>query len=156
MITTRKATNEDRDFLWSLKVASMRTYVEQVYGWDDTVQQMFFDDGFCPENLDIIQYEGQEVGMYELRNREEDWFLARIEIRPEFQNRGIGRTVLQKIVDHVTPTGRPLRLQVFKVNPARGLYEHMGFHMTGETDKHIQMELPNKRMQRTPEGAADA
>jgi ribosomal protein S18 acetylase RimI-like enzyme len=77
--------------------------------------------------------------MYALQKRQEDWFLARIAILPEFQNQGIGTAILQKIIG-AAPTHKPLRLQVFKINPARRLYERLGFVKTGATRTHLCME----------------
>jgi GNAT superfamily N-acetyltransferase len=145
-ITTRKAIKKDRDFLWRLKAASMRKYVEQIYGWDDALQEKFFDDGFCPEDINIIQFESRDVGMYELEYRGDDYFLSRIEIKPEFQNRGIGSAVIKMMIDKVGPTRKPLRLQVFKINPAQSVYTRLGFIKTGETENHYQMELVNKHI----------
>jgi ribosomal protein S18 acetylase RimI-like enzyme len=156
VITTRTATSDDKDFLWELKVASMRQYVEAVYGWDDSSQYGFFELGFCPQAIQIIEYDRQDIGMYELRERDSDWFLARIEILPAFQGKGIGGTVIQQMVARVSKTGKPLRLQVFKVNPARKLYERIGFLRTGETKTHFLMELPNSRMPRTGTSSSGA
>jgi ribosomal protein S18 acetylase RimI-like enzyme len=142
-ITTRKATLEDRVFLWQLKVASLREYVENIYGWDDAVQKTFFENSFHPEAIRIIQLEDQDVGMVELRQREDHYFLARIEILPEFQRRGIGSTIIKRIAAGVRSSGKPLRLQVFKINPAQRLYTRLGFIMTGETETHYYMELPD-------------
>jgi ribosomal protein S18 acetylase RimI-like enzyme len=142
-ITTRKATPEDRDFLWQLKVASLREYVEKIYGWDDAVQKKFFENSFHPEAIRIIQLEDQDVGMVELRQRADDYFLARIEILPAFQRRGIGSTIIKRITAGVRPSGKPLRLQVFKINPAQSLYARLGFVITGETETHYHMELPD-------------
>ncbi len=36
----------------------------------------------------------------------------------------------------------PVRLQVIKGNPARNLYERLGFTVTGETDTHLLMLRP--------------
>ena len=149
MLKTRNATDSDKGFLWKLKVASMRQYVEQVYGWDDTVQYEYFENSFHPENIKIIQVDGQDMGMYELQERDEDWFLARIEILPEFQRKGIGTKVIQGIIQEAKGTNKPLDLQVFKVNPARKLYERLGFIKVGENKIHIQMHSPNNRMPRT-------
>ena len=102
MITIRKATVEDKVFLWNLKVAAMRPYVERVYGWDDAYQYDYFEDNFHPEALDIIQNDGQDVGMYKLQKNEEGWYLAQIEITPELQNRGIGSTIIERIIDTVS------------------------------------------------------
>ena len=109
MITTRRATAEDKEFLWILKVAAMRQYVEQVYGWDDTMQYDYFEKNFHPEALEIIQYDGQDVGIYKLLEREESYYLSQIEITPEFQNKGIGSTIIQRIIDAVAVQGQPLK-----------------------------------------------
>ena len=70
VITTRPATHDDKDFLWELKCASMRQYVEAIYGWDDAIQYEFFEKGFHPEDLQIIQCDKQDMGMYELQERD--------------------------------------------------------------------------------------
>ena len=94
VIKTRTADSNDMDFLFKLKVASMRQYVEVVYGWDESVQYGFFEKAFHPESIQVIQCDGHDVGMYELQERTEDWFLARIEILPSFQGKGIGKKLL--------------------------------------------------------------
>lgn len=134
----------------------MRQYIDRIYGWDDNAQRRFFEKGFHPEVIQIIQHDGRDVGMYELREREDDWFLARLEILPEYQNRGIGTTVIKRMMDVVASTNKPFRLQVFKVNPARKLYARMGFIETGETATHVLMELPAKRRQRGTDAPAVA
>ena len=90
MITTRTAKEYDKDFLWKLKVAAMRGYVEQLYGWEDGRQYDHFEKTFHPDIITTIQYHRQDAGMIEPWEREEDLFLSRIEVLPEFQNRGIG------------------------------------------------------------------
>lgn len=134
----------------------MRQYIDRIYGWDDNAQRGFFEKGFRPEAIQIIQNDGRDVGMYELQERDDDWFLSRMEILPEYQNRGIGTVVLQRMIDAVASTDKPFRLRVFKVNPARKLYTRMGFIETGETATHVLMELPNKRRQRSAEAPAVA
>jgi hypothetical protein len=53
-ITTRLASQQDYQWLYDLKIASMRTYVEAVCGWDDAVQKDFFDKDFFPEAINIV------------------------------------------------------------------------------------------------------
>jgi ribosomal protein S18 acetylase RimI-like enzyme len=146
MITTRKATDDDKPFLWKLKVASLRPYVAQIYGWDEPTQYGYFENGFHPSAIQIIQYDGQNVGMYELQESVKSWFLAVIMVLPEFQNKGIGSTIIQRMIDDIAVSNKPLRLQVFKVNPARRLYERLGFVKLGESKTHIQMEMSNERI----------
>jgi ribosomal protein S18 acetylase RimI-like enzyme len=144
MITIRPATMNDSHFLWQLKVAAMRAYVTQVYGWNEQIVRDLFEKGFRPDAIQIIQVDGDNIGMYELVEQETHWFLGQIEILPPFQNRGIGTYVLQQIMTQVMKTKKSLRLQVFKINPATRLYARLGFTIAGETETHYQMELWNK------------
>jgi GNAT superfamily N-acetyltransferase len=59
---------------------------------------------------------------------------------PAFQNLGIGRWLIDRVVSRARSAGLPVRLRVFRVNPARQLYERMGFVPTHETDTHVHME----------------
>ena len=154
MITLRNAREDDKAFLWRLKVASMRKYIEAVYGWNEMDQYRFFEKGFLPKELQIIQFEGRDVGMYNVQVRENDWFLCRIEVLPDCQKKGIGTAAIKGIIDGAREAAKPLRLQVFKVNPAKNLYRRLGFVVTGESETHIQMELSNKALQETQTGCA--
>ncbi len=140
-VDVREAREDDREFLWNLKVAAMRPYVEVVYGWDEQVQHGFFDRGFRPERIRIVRLEGEDVGVFELEERAGGHFLARIEILPRFQGRGIGTVVMEGLMRDARATAKPFRLQVLKINPARRLYERLGFVATGETETHVRMEL---------------
>ncbi|MEM9214318.1 MAG: GNAT family N-acetyltransferase [Cyanobacteria bacterium P01_F01_bin.150] len=144
MITTRTATNDDKAFLWELKKAAMAQYVSAVYGWDDGFQRSFFEKGFNPDVIQVIEQDGQSIGMYELQDRDDALYIARIEIIPARQRCGVGSHLLQRIIHQAIEQRKPLGLQVFKVNPAQHLYRRLGFRDTGETDTHIQMEYAGK------------
>lgn len=153
MITTRVATNNDKEFLWELKKAAMAEYVDAVYGWDDVIQRSFFEKGFQPDVIRVIEEDGQMIGMYELQDREDDLYLARMEVAPEWQGRGIGSGLLQEMISYANNCNKPLRLQVFKINPAQNLYRRMGFVDTGETETHIQMQYAQQGAQPDAFGA---
>ena len=148
-ITTRLASQQDYQWLYDLKIASMRTYVEAVYGWDDAVQKDFFDKDFCPEVINIVTVDGLDAGMFELE-RNDNWiFLKRIEIHPLFQKRGIGSTIIQRIIAEAVANGKSFWLMVFKINPAKKLYERLGFTITEETETHYKMLWQNHFLQPT-------
>ena len=62
-----------------------------------------------------------------------------IEILPEYQNRGVGSAVIRDVLAQAQAEGLPVGLQVLKVNPARRLYERLGFNVVGETATHYLM-----------------
>lgn len=139
MIGYRPATHGDREWLWELKRATMREYVEAVFGWEDAAQRRMFDERFDPSRLRIIQVDGSDVGLLDCEERETDFFLGRIEILPSAQGRGIGSAVIQTILVQAAAKKKPVRLQVLRSNPARKLYARLGFYLEAETATHIKL-----------------
>lgn len=135
----RPATAADFSFLYDLHVASMKEYVTQTWGWDDAVQQELFAASFHPECRQIVVADGRDVGVLASERRPDDWFLASIAIAPSEQGRGVGAALIRDLLATAARDGLPVRLQVLKVNPARRLYERLGFVVTGETPTHYLM-----------------
>ena len=143
-IGLRPATDGDYDFLWWLKGATMRTYVDAIWGWDEAFQRLYFRERFDPARMEIVELAGEAVGHISVERREESIFLGVIEIAPDFQNQGIGAGLIRDLQDEALERGVPLKLQVLQGNPARRLYERLGFVATGETETHIMMSwLPS-------------
>ena len=136
----RPATANDIDFLYSLHVATMKEYVDQTWGWDEAFQAAVFRKNYVPAEIQVITFAEKDIGMLSLENREEDVFLRAIEIYPDYQGQGIGTAIIQKIIAQAALNMKPVFLQVLKVNPAKRLYEHLGFSVVNETVTHFQMK----------------
>jgi len=65
--------------------------------------------------------------------------LANIHILPEYQEHGLGTDVIKTLLEQARHEKVPVTLRVLKVNPARYLYERLGFFITGETTTHYLM-----------------
>jgi GNAT superfamily N-acetyltransferase len=137
----RDATQRDFEFLYSLNVQTMKSYVEQTWGWDDADQLARFGAAFDPTNRKIIVSDGQDVGVVAVEKSPRGVFIALVQIAPQWQRRGIGTQVIEDIMNAARMRGLPTRLQVLKVNPARRLYERLGFHLVEETQTHYVMEF---------------
>jgi ribosomal protein S18 acetylase RimI-like enzyme len=135
----RPATAADYAFLWDLHVATMRPYVASTWGWDESVQEQGFRRGFDPAQEQIIVVDGQDAGVLSVEERAEEVFLRHIEIAPQHQRRGLGTAVIGDILARAQALGLPVTLRVLHVNPARGLYERLGFRVTGRTTTHSLM-----------------
>ena len=77
--------------------------------------------------------------MLSLEERVEDVFLRAIEIHPDYQGQGIGTAIIRKIIAEGALKMKPVFLQVLKVNPAKRLYERLGFSVVNETPTHFHM-----------------
>ena len=132
----RRCKPEDKAFLYHLLQATLRPYVEQIGYWDERSQREQFERRFVPDWTRIIQVEGVDMGCLVLEKGDADWHLAEIQILPTFQNRGIGTTILMELMAQAAACNVALTLQVLKNNPARRLYERLGFEQTSRSYWH--------------------
>jgi len=140
-VSLRPATQEDYDFLWWLHRATMRSYVDKTWGWDEAWQSQSFQERFNPTTREIIEFDGVPIGYIAVERRKEVIFLSSIEIAPDYQNRGIGTMLIQALLDEGRSRGVSVELYVLKVNPARRLYERLGFTIIRETETHHIMRF---------------
>ena len=139
-VELRAARQEDAEFLFGLLKATMQAYVAQIWGWDEEWQRAYFLERFDPSQERIVVLEGQDIGVLATEEREDELFLAKISILPGYQRRGIGTELIGSVLDRAFGRGVPVTLRVLKVNPARRLYERLGFVAVGETETHYLME----------------
>ena len=138
--TLRPAEKTDFEFLYRLKAECLREYVEEIWGWDEAYQRQHFTRSFDPTRMQIIVCHDHDVGALSIEDKGFERYLAGFYIMPDWQNRGLGTTILQDVIERLRAPGIPVRLQVLKVNPARRLYERLGFEIYDESDTHYLME----------------
>jgi len=136
----RPARPDDRDFLYDLNEATMREHAEQVWGWDDAEQAAFFENRFQPDDWQVIQADGRDVGVLIVKEEDDQIYLAEIQILPESQGHGIGSSVVRALMEEAVAAGKPLSLRVLHVNDrARALYERLGFRQFKEIETHAYL-----------------
>jgi ribosomal protein S18 acetylase RimI-like enzyme len=87
----------------------------------------------------IITSDGVDIGWVQSSTANGALYLGQIFIDTAFQRRGIGAEIIQGLIDRATQAGQPLTLGVVKTNPARNLYERLGFRITHEDDRKFYM-----------------
>lgn len=139
----RNCTLDDVNFLFELKNQNFKWYVDKIWGWKDDEQKERLKQAL-EEHLQhkrIILLNNKEVGVYTTHITEDGiFFINEISILKEYQNKGIGRKILEEQLKENQQKGIRTILQVFKDNPAKNLYEKLGFKVYGETETHYQME----------------
>jgi ribosomal protein S18 acetylase RimI-like enzyme len=112
----------------------MGAYVTAIWGWEDTAQREFHDRGFDPDRWQIITADGVDVGILIVEHRPAEVYLARIEIHPDHQGKGIGTYLIHRLLDDVRRRDQALTLDVLAVNHrAQAFYRRHGFE---ETARH--------------------
>ncbi len=136
-IEFRQIKTSDFDFLWRLHNAALKDYVTKTWGWDETWQRENFAKTFDPSDGKIIVIDRKDAGFWWVIEKESETLLASIRLLPEHQNQGIGSKIIRDLLEK---SEKPVRLQVLKVNPARRLYERLGFKIFEETATHFVMK----------------
>ncbi len=139
-IELRPASSDDFDFLYRLHRLTMKKYVAQTWGWDESWQRQYFEQHFDPALNQIIAVRGIDIGVVSVVERETELFLSNIQVHPEYQGQGIGASVIKTILDEGKRLGKPVALQVLKINPAQKLYARLGFTVMAETETHYLMK----------------
>jgi hypothetical protein len=83
----RKAEEADLDFIWRLRVATMKDAISQSYGWDEETQR-----GYAAESLrgEIVLIDENPVGVLTLADWGDQTHLVWMAILPEMQRQGLG------------------------------------------------------------------
>lgn len=132
---------EDKDFVYNVKKSTMKSYVEKSWGvWDENFQRRRFNRNFNLDNSQIMQLNGEDIGILIIEENPMVIQIDNIQILPDYQNEGIGSMILTNIIQKAVKKGKTVKLQVLKTNPkAKKLYEHLGFFVEDETEFHFLM-----------------
>jgi ribosomal protein S18 acetylase RimI-like enzyme len=136
----KKASEEDFLLSYEIRKNSLGKYVEETWGWDEEWQMKYHKEDFNIDILQIIEVEGKPAGTLESYEEDGTIRVSGIYIIDEFQGKGIGCDIMQKIIDEAGSKDMQIQFQVLKVNVrAKKFYERLGFSVYGENQTHYQM-----------------
>ena len=140
-VTSRIAESSDAAFAYDVREKAMREYEEATWGrWDAARTQGQIEDDIAEGRLNIIEVDLRIAGMMRVDEHPTHMHLDQLFLLPEYQGRGIG----SKLVEHVLRNARlknlPVRLWVLQVNPARRLYERLGFQVVEQTAASLYLQ----------------
>jgi GNAT superfamily N-acetyltransferase len=118
----------------------MREYIEQAWGWDEGFQSAAFRQHLPWQRFKIITINETSVGAACVLETPDFIVIEMMMIEPEFQRRGIGSNFVARLLDHARSEGRGAKLRVIKVNPARKMYERLGFEVIGDDAGTYEMQ----------------
>jgi len=137
----RNASISDYDFGYLAKKLALGPYIAQTWGWDENEQLSFYKKEFNIQSAFIVISNNTEVGWLDYRISSMFLDLRQIYILPDFQNNGIGKFILEYIIELSKVKHIPILLQVLKCNlRAFALYKRYNFEIQGETPTHYLMK----------------
>lgn len=140
-IILRKATPNDSDFVYSVRKASFKGYVEKTESWDEDEQRWLHDRRFAQQDFRIVNFAGTDVEFFATDLEYGYLKVNQLMVLPEHQGKGVGRVCMLLTMAKASHLGLPVRLRVMKVNPrALAFYQRLGFICVTETDTHNLLE----------------
>jgi ribosomal protein S18 acetylase RimI-like enzyme len=138
-VTLQQAKAEHYDFALHLYLLGMRPYMEELNVWDEQQQRASFAAQWKREEVRIISVDGKDVGWLQVADLPTEIRLQKFFVSPQFQRHGIGSEVLSNLLVTWRSTGKKIVLKVLKNNPARRLYERLGFSVAAEAGVTFRM-----------------
>lgn len=136
----RLATLDDEPDLFELHRTAFKQHIERIWGWDEKWQKANFVRECASATTSVVRVNGRTVGYLQVRHDPHRVYLQNIVLHPDFQNRGIGTTLLNDVKAEATARQVPLELAVFRTNgSARRFYERHRFLRSDESTTHVEM-----------------
>ncbi len=137
----RKCEDTDIHFICELKEKCFKWYIEKIYGWNENTQIELTKKEMAEHlaDMSIIQHEGKDIGLFTFYYDDMgDACVGMFAILPDYQGMGIGTQILTNVLKENKDVR--IYLKTYKENPARNLYQRVGFKKYDETETHWLME----------------
>ena len=152
-VALRAAREGDRTFLAEV-YASTRADEMATLPWSDEQKAAFVTHQFEAQDVhyrthydgaafDVIEVVGEPAGRLYVHRGPSDIRVMDIALAPAFRGRGIGTGLLRALMAEAEDSGRRLSIHVELNNPARRLYERLGFRVAGEHGVYLLLVYEN-------------
>ena len=137
-VVLRKVKENDFDWLYDLRSQTMSKYI------NDSGDQFNLETQSIRimkeyESIKIVRTDNQDIGMLKVKCSSNEWEIIQIQLLPGYQHMGIGTKLIQDLQMEATQQGIAVLLSVLKVNPAKRLYERLGFEIVQEKEQSYKM-----------------
>ena len=91
-------------------------------------------------SFQIIERNGVAAGRLLVLRADEKIHVIDIALLPEHRGAGIGTKFLRELQDEAKAAGKPLSIHVERFNPARRLYDRLGFQQVEEKGVYLLLQ----------------
>jgi ribosomal protein S18 acetylase RimI-like enzyme len=145
----RRVEPSDEQFLLDV-YASTRAAELALVDWSDEQKAAFVRQQFEAQSrhyrahypgarFDVIEADGEPAGRLYVNWGDADIRIMDVALLPEFRGRGIGSRLLRELLDAGRASRRSVSIHVERGNPARRLYDRLGFRAVGEHGIRVLM-----------------
>lgn len=148
-LALRPERPDDRPLMFAL-FAQSRAAEMALVDWTAAQQQAFLEHQFAAQTeayrgayaggrFDVVELDGLAIGRLYLADLGEELRIVDIALLPMWCGRGIGSALLADVLAEADAAARPVSLHVEHWNPARRLYERLGFVPVSEDSVYVLM-----------------
>lgn len=103
-------------------------------------QHRHWHENYADTSWDLIMVDGEPAGRFYVSRWRDDVRVVDISLMPGHRGTGIGTRLFRELFAEADASGRKVSIHVEVYNPARRLYERLGFVQAGDTGVYLLME----------------
>ena len=138
-----KSKKTDGNLLAEVRALAMKPSLLKLGRYDESRVRNRFLDNFVPESTFKIMESNDLLGFYVVLIREDHHYLDHLYIKPEHQNKNLGKTVLNRVIKNAQKDNLPLSLGALKGSRSNDFYIKNDFIKTHEDEFDIYYEYLN-------------
>jgi len=147
--TLRDSTAADREFLQTV-YAESRAHELAAVDWTDDQKAEFCRQQFDAQDAHyrehypdcrflVVECGGEPVGRLYVDRRPDEIRVVDIALRIAARGRGLGGRLMREVMDEAAAAELPVRIHVERTNPARRLYDRLGFVLEQEGEVYDRL-----------------
>lgn len=148
-VSLRPAGDADLEFLFQVYAATRTEELAQV-PWSAEQKEAFLRQQFGAQHawwhehytgttFDVVLVGGVPAGRFYVHRGPTDIRVVDIALLPAFRGSGTGGRLLEEVFAEADAAGKQVSIHVEKFNPARRLYERLGFRETEDKGVYLLM-----------------
>lgn len=146
----RPVRSEDVPFLYRLYASTRAAEIALLAGDEAQMraflamqfdaQSRYYAIQYPDASFDIVELAGDAIGRFYVDRGEREIRVVDISLLPEFRGQGIGGTLMRGVLDEARGKGQMVSIHVEQSNPAKRLYQRLGFLPVSENGIYQLME----------------
>ncbi len=117
----------------------MQPLAQALTAWNETAQRKLVEQAVGHAGTSIMQVDKANAGWLQVEETKNLVQLRHLYLVPDMRNRGLGTAFLVWMKERADRKFKDLTLEVIANNPARQLYERLGFKALSTTDNKLTM-----------------
>lgn len=116
--------------------------------WEAFIRQQFsfqhaqYMMTYANPSFDLVLLDGEVTGRLYVDRTTEEIRVVDVALLPKHRHQGLGRLMLQALIDESDACGTPLGLHVEKDNPILNYYQRLGFVPVADRGVYLYMQRP--------------